>query len=333
MRHLFSGFLAIAIIATACQAGDASETTVSTTPPTSTVPTTSAPVGGELVVFARYDLSLQFDTMALVASRSATPVPAPRWYEPDASVLGGPFFVMDHVEGRVPADNLPYTVEGWLLDAAPADRLALQDDTVWAIAGVHAVDLTGINGTRYGYDPAGPSALHQHVQRWQDYQRWVAGDAVLPTIDAAWRWLDEHWPADDGGPPRLSWGDARIGNVVYEGFRPAALLDWEMVGIAPPGVDLAWMAYLHVFFHDVAVMLEGPGLPGYLDLDDIAEIYEARTGITLGDRQFWMVYAAVRYALIMIRIHARRVAFGEAEPDPDPEAGTMHLDWLAAAIA
>lgn len=46
---IWGGLLAIAIIATACQAGDASETPVSTTPPTSTVPTTSAPVGGELV--------------------------------------------------------------------------------------------------------------------------------------------------------------------------------------------------------------------------------------------------------------------------------------------
>ena len=35
---------------------------------------------------------------------------------PDPTVLDTPFFVMGHVPGRVPLDNPPYSLEGWILE-------------------------------------------------------------------------------------------------------------------------------------------------------------------------------------------------------------------------
>lgn len=289
-----------------------------------------APAAEDVPVFRRYDLPMQFRVMRLVAERSDTPVPACRWLEEDADVIGAPFFVMDRVDGHVPTDNLPYTFEGWVLDATDAERMALQDDTVWATAGIHGIDLDGVDTRFLGHEPDGPSALRQQVADWRDYYRWL--DAPLPVIEDAFAWLESNWPSDDGGTPVLSWGDARIGNVVYEGFRPVAVLDWEMASVAPRGVDLGWMAYIHEFFQDVAEQLGLPGLPEFLRMEDLVETYEARTGIRVGDTAFWRVFAAVRYGLVMARIHQRQLAFGEVEPSDDPEEGVMHRAYLRAMI-
>ncbi len=292
-----------------------------------------APAAEDVPVFRTYDLPMQFRVMQLVAERSDTPVPETLWLEEDPAVIGAPFFVMRRVDGRVPRDNLPYTFEGWMVDATDAERLALQDDTVWCIAGIHGVDLGDVDTSFLGHVPDGPPALRQHVDAWRSYYDWLRADRRIPILEDAFAWLDDNWPADDGGTPVLSWGDARIGNVMYAGFRPVAVLDWEMAGIAPPGVDLGWMSYMHVFFPDIARQLGLDGLPGFLELDDIAAVYEARTGVTVSDHHFWMVYAAIRYGLVMARIEQRQLAFGEIEATGDPESGVMHRDWLRAAIS
>ena len=291
-----------------------------------------APADVDVPVFRTYDLDMQFEVMKLVAERSDTPVTECLWNEPDPDAIGAPFFVMRRVVGRVPPDNLPYSFEGWLVDASPAERMALQDDTVWALAGIHGVDLSDVDTSFLGHDPDGPSALRQHMDEWSDYYRWLDPAEPIPVIEDAFAWIETSWPADDGGVPALSWGDARIGNMIYDGFRPAAVLDWEMASIAPRGIDLGWMSYMHVFFQDVAEIMDLPGVPGFMQIEDLVETYEARTGITVTDHKFWMVFAALRYALIMARIHQRQLVFGEVEPSDDPEAGVRHRDWLRSAI-
>ncbi|MDZ7675794.1 MAG: phosphotransferase family protein [Acidimicrobiales bacterium] len=292
-----------------------------------------APSASDVPVFETYDLGMQYRVMQLVAERSDTPVPECLWEEDDESVIGAPFFVMRRVDGRVPRDNLPYTFEGWLLEATDAERLAMQDDTVWAVAGIHGVDLADVDTRFLGHDPDGPPALCQHLDDQRRYYDWIRGDEKIPVIEDTFAWLEANWPADDGGQPVLSWGDSRIGNVIYDGFRPAAFLDWEMAGVAPRGVDLGWLSYMHIFFQDVAEQLGLDGLPGFLDMDDVATAYESRTGIDIGDRHFWLVYAALRYGLVMVRIEQRQIAFGEIEPTGDPETGVMHRDWLRGAIS
>lgn len=58
-------------------------------------------------------------------------------------------------------------------------------------------------------------------------------------IEKAFDWIEAHWPAEVG-PDMLIWGDARIGNILCEGTTPTAVLDWEMVALAPAEVDLGW---------------------------------------------------------------------------------------------
>ena len=57
--------------------------------------------------------------------RPASRCRAMRWYEDDASVLGQPFYVMDRVDGVIPADHPPFAHGGWLFDATPAQQSEL----------------------------------------------------------------------------------------------------------------------------------------------------------------------------------------------------------------
>src|SRR6185369_16542347 len=72
-------------------------------------------------VFPEYDIDLQHDVMAALSAKTTIPVPEMLWQEHDSGVLGSEFFVMAHVPGRVPTDNPPYTLQGWILDE-PEDR-------------------------------------------------------------------------------------------------------------------------------------------------------------------------------------------------------------------
>jgi len=291
-----------------------------------------APAGEDVPVFPDYDLSRQFDAMRLVGERTDVPVPAVRWLEEDPDVLGAPFLVMDRLDGRVPPDVLPYTFEGWLLDASPADQRHLQDATVRCLAGIHQTPLSGAERDRFAFPPppvrpgAEPQAdtpLRRHVEDLRTYYDWVRGDDSVPVLDRGFAWLEEHWPADEGDAV-LIWGDARIGNVMYDGFDPLGVLDWEMAGLAPRGVDLGWMSFLHTFFQDITEIMELPGLPGYLDADDLADVYEQACGVRVTDLDFYRTYAALRHGVVMSRVHARRVHFGEVEQPADPDDMVMH---------
>src|SRR4051812_13587721 len=102
-----------------------------------------APDVNDVPVFPSYDFETPFNVMRLVGEQSAVPVPRVLWLELDPGPIGSPFFVMERVEGRVPPDNMPYPMGSWLLDADPADQRALQDASVRALAGIHAIDVSG----------------------------------------------------------------------------------------------------------------------------------------------------------------------------------------------
>lgn len=298
-----------------------------------------APDLEDVPVFPTYDLAAQFAVIGIVADHSDVPVPHTHWLETDATVLGAPFFVMDRVEGRIPPDVMPYTFEGWVLDASAAQRQQLQDASVAVLAGIHGIDLpavaadgTDVSFLEFGDSDASATPLQRHVAHWRAYYDWMRGSGRLPLVDATFDWIDAHWPADEG-PTVLSWGDARIGNMIFDGFRPVAVLDWEMAGLGPAGIDVGWMVFLHTFFQDLAEQFGLEGLPDMFRTDDVLAVYRRAGGADLADLHFYVVYAALRHALVMARVHERRVHFGEAEPVTDPDDAIMHRARLEQLIS
>ena len=76
-------------------------------------------------LFRDYDLGVMARVQQQLRNVSSVPVADIKWYEPDASLLGAPFYVMAKVAGRVPSDNPAYHASGWFAESsAPAQSAA-----------------------------------------------------------------------------------------------------------------------------------------------------------------------------------------------------------------
>lgn len=272
----------------------------------------------KIPVFPAYDLAMQFDVISLVGEATDVPVPETLWFEGDGSAIGAPFFVMGRVDGEVPRDVLPYTFgDNWVESATAEQRQQMQHSAVQALAGIHDITPSTHDLSALEYDEPGDTALERHLASWERYHRWVVGETPSPLLAECMTWLRDTLPTECG-EPRLSWGDARVGNMIFDAdFEVAAVLDWEMAGIAPPEVDVGWMTFMHLFFQDIAAdMAALPGLPDFLRPDDVAAAYQEATARPLADLRWFMAYAAMRHGIIMRRVTERAVLHGEAvRPD------------------
>jgi aminoglycoside phosphotransferase (APT) family kinase protein len=281
-----------------------------------------APPADAYPVFASYDLELQARCMRLVAEATSVPVPEVVAYEPDPALFGSPFIVMRRIDGIVPSDNPPYVFGGWLIDMSPADRAELQRASVQVLADLHQItpathDLSFLSLAEHG---AGPLDQQLGFQRW--YYEWARGDSRYPIIERLISWLDERRPAE--GAAVLNWGDARIGNMLYRGTQPVAVLDWEMACVGPPEVDLAWMIFLHRFFQSIADVFEMPGVDGFMERTEMAAAYTEMTGHEVEALDWYEAFAALRFATVSIRTSLRGVHYGLQEFPENPDDLIMH---------
>jgi aminoglycoside phosphotransferase (APT) family kinase protein len=293
----------------------------------------TAPEESAMAVFAEYDMAGQYEVIKGVAELSDVPVPQLRWMEPDVSVLGAPFLVMDQARGEVPPDNLPYVFDGWVLEATPGQLRQLQDSSIEILTKIHGIaDPESNFAALCPNDPS--TALRQHVDAQRAYYRWaLADDGIrVPLIERGFDWLEQHWPTDLG-PNVLSWGDARIGNMMFQDFEPVAVFDWEMAALGPRELDLGWFIFLHRFFQDLAEMAGLPGLPDFLRRDDVVRTYEELTGSVARDLNFYLVYAALRHAIVIARVKRRSIHFNEDTMPADPDDFVLHRASLEQMLA
>jgi aminoglycoside phosphotransferase (APT) family kinase protein len=261
-------------------------------------------------VFPDYDLGLQFRAMQLLA-KTDVPVPRVRWIEEkDAGVLGAPFYVMEHVEGRVPTDRPPYHADGWMKEASPAERAEIWWGGIECMAKIHRLDPVAAGFGFLDQRAPGESHFRRQLAYYERYLEWAARGLPQPTIEAALRWLREHEPDD----PRtvLLWGDARIGNVIFAGTRPAAVLDWEMVTLGSPEEDFAWTIFLDRH-HSEGIGV--PRLEGFPSYEETVARYQALTGFQVRELHFWQVFAGFRFAVIMARIAQQMVHYQVMTPE------------------
>ena len=274
-------------------------------------------------VFPTYDLEAQARCMQLVREHSDVPAAPIRWYEPDESVLGRPFYVMDRVDGDIPPDNLPYSMEGFLLEAPPEQQRRLYDSTLDVLAGLHRLDADACGFGFLDRPSFGKTGLDQQLGEWTAYLDWVTqrGRSPHPVPEAAAERLRKTMPSAPP-PTGLSWGDSRIGNVIYRDFEAVAVLDWEMAGLAPGEVDLGWFFLMHRFF---TAGIGVADLPGFPPEDEGAAAYEQRLGRPIADLEWYVLFAAFRYAAILIRVYQKM------SPDA-PDEDNLAVQLLASLL-
>jgi aminoglycoside phosphotransferase (APT) family kinase protein len=113
------------------------------------------------LLFPEIDLvTQQYLSMKLLGEHSNVPVPNTRWAERDTAIIGGPFFMMDRLNGLVPGDAPPYTESGFVVDMTDEQRAR------WAHNGVEALTRVG----RVDWKAAGFDHLDQKHHRPRDPQ-------------------------------------------------------------------------------------------------------------------------------------------------------------------
>ena len=293
-----------------------------------------APTEQDVPVFSAYRMDHQFDVIRIVGEKTDVPVPPVRWLEPTGAVLGTQFFLMDYVDGRVPPDVMPYTFGGnWFADAPVEKQRELQDSTVEVIAKLHAIPEPE---KTFGFldDGSDSNALRRNFNWLKSWYEFAVPDiGRSPLVERSLEWLEVNWPEDVAATDSvLVWGDSRIGNVLYDGFRPAAVLDWEMATLGPREMDVAWIIFAHMVFQELAGLAGLPGLPDVMREEDVRATYTEHSGVELGDLKWFYVYSGVIWACVFMRTSARRIRFGEIEAPDDVESLFYHGSVLKRLI-
>ena len=269
-----------------------------------------APADGGL--FDSYDLAREARVMSALAGATAVAVPRVLAHETDRGVLGAPFMLVERCYGQVPPDDPPFTVAGWVLDLPEEQRAALHDGALRVLAGIHTADWRALDLGFLARPELGVTPLDQLWRRWEGFYAWAGRGRTSPTIDAAWEWLGAHRPARESTPV-LCWGDARLGNLMFDGEqRVTGVFDWEMVALGPHELDLGYFLFLN------RVYTQGMGVPvpaGFPDRDATVARYEELSGLTVRDLDFYEGFAGVVGAVLLMRVGTLMIELGALPPD------------------
>jgi aminoglycoside phosphotransferase (APT) family kinase protein len=243
-----------------------------------------------------HQVEREYRVMKALAS-SDVPVPHTHLLCEDASVVGTPFFVMQHVEGRVVSDpSLP--------GFSREQRRALYGDFARVLAALHRVDPAAAGLGAFG--KPGDYCARQ-ISRWsRQYEASKTED--IPEMEALIGWLPTHIPASD--ETCIVHGDYRIGNCILHPEEPriAALIDWELSTLGHPLADLAYCCQVYR-----GETTPGQTLSGF-DLDAlgipseqafVARYCELSGRPDVESWNFYMVFVMFRSAAIVQGVYKR----------------------------
>jgi aminoglycoside phosphotransferase (APT) family kinase protein len=140
----------------------------------------------------------------------------------------------------------------------------------------------------------------------------------VPEVAQVGAWLAEQLPQSQ--PATIVHGDYRLGNTIYGRAAPAHLavvLDWEMATIGDPLADVGYLMTHWVQPDDepdsfaLQTVTRQPGFPTRAQL---VERYEARSGRTVGQLD-WYVALALWKAVVFMEGNYKRAISGSTD-DP-----------------
>jgi aminoglycoside phosphotransferase (APT) family kinase protein len=260
------------------------------------------------------EIELQYRVMDALARHADVPIAPLLGYEPDATILGAPFFVMGFVDGQVPVEDPPYSKAGFFLDVAPDDRRRMIERGLITLARVHAVDWRAA-GLEWLAAPGRTPGLDAQVALWERYARAELRGRVHPLVDRGFAWLHAERPV--ASPVGLCWGDPRPGNIIWRDATPVCVTDFEAASIAPPELDVGWWLMFDRTMHEGAGVTRPDGDP---TRSEQLAMYEAAAGRTVPDIRWYEICAATPYCAIVVRVMNRAVDRGLMPDD--------HTIWL-----
>jgi aminoglycoside phosphotransferase (APT) family kinase protein len=216
------------------------------------------------------DLSTLEEQYRVLQALDGTGVRAPRpyWYEADATILGGPFFLMEKIDGEVPN---PWSRAGKQYYAEAAARGRLPRSFVEELASLHTLDWRAAGLDFLGVPGPGRNFARREVAKWESLIRQSLRKPE-PVLTEVLRWLEANAPET----PRLAFvhGAYRTGNLMIKDDEVTAVIDWELQVIGDPMYDVAYVLS--------DLNREGsPLLSCVVDRQFFLDYYQQLTGLTV----------------------------------------------------
>ncbi len=270
------------------------------------------------------EIELQYRSMDVLTRYPGIPVAPLIGFESSPEVLGTPFFAMGFVDGDVPIEQPIYTAEGFYANANPEQRTEMIRSGIEVLANIHAIDWQKA-GVEWLLD--GEPGLDFQLALWRQFTDQELSGRSHPVIDAAYEWLLANKPADQ--PAVLNWGDARLGNIIWQDFFCSCVCDFENIAIAPAAMDVGWWLMFDRYAHEAQGIER---LPGELTRAEQRAYYEQCSGRSMVDSYFYELFAATRYAAMVVRVMNRWVARGDLPEDQTIWLENPVSDMLAAML-
>ncbi len=223
---------------------------------------------------------------------------------PEEDVIGAAFYLMEPVEGFTPRDEMPALHAG---DPAIRHQMGLEmADAIAALAGVDYV-ARGLSdlGRPEGFLERQVGRWRAQLESYHEHPGWP-GLAGLPGVDDIGRWLDANRPADFRAG--LIHGDFHFANVLfrYDSGALAAMVDWELVTVGEPMVDLGVL--LSNWPEDGAETGPVKPWPGFPTRAELIARYAERTGRDVSSADWYEVLACYKIGCILEGTYARACA-------------------------
>lgn len=272
-------------------------------------------------VFLDDMFNAQYRLMRLMRDSGLVGVAAALWFEEDATVVGAPFFVMEKVAGRVPVSYPPYSKEGWLYDATPADRQRLWEDAVRQLSLTQRVAIADADFLAL---PGGSNGFDQEVARWRRYIEWVDPRRELTLLRECFDRLLAISPTNR--PTGVVWGDARLGNMMIgPDFRVAAVMDWEHPSRGGALHDLGWW----LVSEHIQTTAQGLArLDGMGTREETIALWSAVSGKSAADIDWYEAFACLKMEMTGVRLKTLRELPANARTGAVP--GTLTARFLEA---
>jgi aminoglycoside phosphotransferase (APT) family kinase protein len=256
---------------------------------------------------------------------SAVPVPEPYHYCEDREVLGTPFYLMQHLHGRI-----------FLTYAAPelsrGERAEVYDAMAATLAAIHRLDVKALSLADYGRPG---NYFERQLKRLSSmWRQWRRGDEDNPALDAVTTWLAERVPTSQ--LTTLVHGDARIGNFMFHASEPRVIgvLDWELSTLGHPLVDVAYNCQAWRMAADENGGLLGAPLAelGIPDEAAYLERYYRYAGSTERITTFHKVFAMFRAAVGSASVASRGEGGNSVLPDSARIGRKLMLAYATRAL-
>jgi aminoglycoside phosphotransferase (APT) family kinase protein len=195
------------------------------------------------------------------------------------------------------------------------------------LAELHEVDWRSAGLEWLDPSLAGRPAMAQQIRLYRASAERALRGRPHPVLFAALDRLERDDPHDER--LGISWGDSRPGNIIWQGDRAAAVLDWEGVALCPTEADLGWWLMCD---REAYASPDTPRLRGHLTRDEMLRHYERASGREVRNPEYWELFAVLRACFSYLRIGDRMTEMGLVPPEANVAVRNRGSDMLAASL-